>query len=147
VTWVPTSPDDAAWTNLVTAFTHYVAANYEAALIPANVAVEARLFRFLERNLSRIAANEMVEQFLTSEATYSRQLNILLPLVVSKLGGPQLNEDLRGKLRRLNRLRNDVAHRGHCAPPLSKDECAELVTASLFGFRYLGHLAQTQSSA
>ena len=147
VTWVPVSPDDAAWTSLVTAFTHYVAANYEASLIPANVAVEARLFRFLERNLSRVAASEAVERFLTSDATYSRQLNILLPLVVSHLGAPQLNEDLRGKLRRLNSLRNDVAHRGHCAPSLDKDECAELVTASLFAFRYLGHLAEAPSSA
>jgi hypothetical protein len=54
-----------------------------------------------------------------------------------------LNEDLRGKLRRLNSLRNDVAHRGYCAPPLDNDDCAELVTASLLAFRYLGHLAQT----
>lgn len=147
VTWVPISPDDAAWTNLVTAFSHYVAASYEASLIPANVAVEARLFRFLESNLSRVAANETVERFLTAHATYSHQLNILLPLVVSHLGAPRLNEDLRGRLNRLNSLRNDVAHRGRCAPPLSKDECAELVTASLFGFRYLGHLAQTPSGA
>ncbi len=53
VTWVPSSADDAAWTNLVTAFSHYVGGNYEASLIPANVAVEARLSRFLEHNLTR----------------------------------------------------------------------------------------------
>jgi len=140
VTWVPTSPDDSAWTNLVTAFSHYVAATYEASLIPANVAVEARLFRFLEHNLSRAAANEAVERFLTRHATYSHQLNVLLPLVVGHLGAPQMKEDLRGRLNRLNSLRNDVAHRGRCAPPLTKDECAELVTASLFAFRYLGYL-------
>src|SRR5947209_2609297 len=50
VTWVPTSNDDAAWTNLVTAFNNYVSANYEASLIPANVAVDAWLCRFLEHN-------------------------------------------------------------------------------------------------
>ena len=140
VTWVQTSPDDAAWTNLVTAFSYYVGANYEASLIPANVAVEAKLFQFLERNLERVASNETVEEFLTMHATYSHQLNVLLPLVVNHLGAIPLNRELRGKLNRLNRLRNDVAHRGRCSPALSKDECAELVTASLIGFRYLSYL-------
>jgi hypothetical protein len=140
VTWVPNSPDDAAWTNLVTAFSHYVGGSYEASLIPANVAVEAKLFQFLERHLSRVASTETVEQFLTMHATYSHQLNVLLPLVVSHLGAKPLNRDLRGKLNRLNKLRNDVAHRGRCTPSPSKDECAELVTASLIAFRYLGYL-------
>jgi len=103
--------DDAAWPNLVTAFSHYVG-NYEASLIPANVAVEARLFRFLEHNLTRVAANETIERFLTVHATYSHQLNVLLPLLVSHLGAPELSSDLRGRLNRLNSLRNDAAHRG-----------------------------------
>jgi hypothetical protein len=144
VTWVPMSPDDAAWTNLVTAFSNYVAAcalgaNYEASLIPANVAVEARLFRFVERRLLKVAFKRRVKGFLTSNATYNHQLNILLPLIISEnIGVPSLPDELRERLNRLNELRNDVAHDGHCTPPLSKDDCAELITASLFAFRYLG---------
>ena len=140
VTWVESSVDDAAWNNLVTAFDFYVNNDYESSLVPANVAVESRLFRLIERHLTATASKHRVKDFLETGATYSHQLNVLLPSIVHQLRATDMPGDLRGRLNRLRDLRNQVAHRGRCENKLSQDLCAELITAALFGFRYLGCL-------
>ena len=141
VTWVETSVDDAAWTNLVLAFDYYADKNYETSLVPANVTVEYRLFQFVEQQFANITSQQRVKDFLESAATYSHQLNILLPFIARQLNAPVMPTDLRGRLNRLRDLRNLVAHHGRCNPPLTNADGAELVTAALFGFRYLGILA------
>ena len=140
VTWVETSPDDAAWNNLVAAFAFYVHGDYEYSLVPTNVVVESRLFRFLARHLGAHIAEKRVKAFLENDATYGHQLNILLPFIVQQLRAKDMPDELRGRLNRLRDLRNQVAHVGRCDRELSKDHCAELITGALFGFRYLGHV-------
>jgi len=140
VTWVERSPDDTAWNNLVSAFDFYVDGDYEYSLVPANVAVESRLFRFIAKHLGAQIAKIRVTDFLENHATYGHQLNILLPFIVQRLRGPNMPDPLRGRLNRLRDLRNQVAHLGRCETELSKDDCAELITAALFGFRYLGYI-------
>lgn len=140
VTWVESSVDDVAWNNLVTAFDFYVNNDYESSLVPANVAVESRLFRLVERHLTATASKDRVKDFLESGATYSHQLNVLLPSIVHQLRATDIADDLRGRLNRLRELRNQVAHRGRCDHKLSQNQCAELITPALFGFRYLGSL-------
>jgi hypothetical protein len=140
VTWVERSVDDAAWNNLVTAFDFYVNNDYESSLVPANVAVESQLFRLIERHLTATANKRRVKDFLENNATYSPQLNVLLPSIVHQLRATDMPNDLRGRLNRLRDLRNQVAHRGRCDRNLSQDGCAELITAALFGFRYLAYL-------
>jgi hypothetical protein len=137
VTWVPSSPDDIAWSNLVSAFDAYTDEDFEKSIIPANVAVEAKLYRFLERAFDGIASKDRTRDFLESAATYSYQLNILLPLF-SRIGKfPELDPIIRGLLNNLRDTRNSIAHRGKSDPPLTKDRTAELLTAALFGFRYI----------
>src|SRR4029453_3754679 len=139
VSWVPHSPLDASWGNLVTAFEAYVAFDYDAAIVPANVAVEAALSVFLFAYLPRTKiSNEHVKLFLEDAATYSHQLNVLLPLVADWSGAPRPPDHLRGALNRLRRLRNDIAHRGKPDTPLIQADAAELLCAALFGFRYVG---------
>jgi hypothetical protein len=139
VSWVPHSPLDASWENLVTAFEAYVAADYAAAIVPANVAVEAALSVFLFDYLARYKiSGTHIKPFLDDAATYGHQLNVLLPLVAEWSGAPRLPDHIRGALNRLRGLRNDIAHRGRPDVPLIQAEAAELLCAALFGFRYVG---------
>jgi len=74
---------------------------------------------------------------LESGATYSHQLNVVLPAFVSILKMPCLPDNIRGSLNRLRKLRNDMAHRGGLDIPIEKETAAEYLCAALFGFHYL----------
>lgn len=137
VTWVPRSPGDEAWRNLIDAFHAYAGRRYEAAIVPANVAVESRLSQLLGTFLGRVAGKDRVEAFLETGATYSYQLNVVLPALLSFTKAPQLPAHIRGSLNRLRDLRNDLAHEGHLESPLERDDVARLLCAALFGFHYL----------
>jgi len=86
------------------------------------------LFGYLAR---RTISNAHIKPFLDDAATYSHQLNVLLPLVA---------EWSRMALNRLRRLRNDIAHRGKPEALLTPAEASEVLCAALFGFRYVGFL-------
>ena len=138
VTWVKMSKEEIAWNNLISCFSYYADKDYEQSLIPANVSVESKLYSLLEKTLGNVASKKQIKNFLEDAATYSYQLNVLLPLILrynSHL--PKIDDKIRGFLNRLRSLRNDIAHRGKCKNKLTQKECAELITAALFGFRYL----------
>lgn len=137
VTWVPHSADDEAWQNLVDAFESYGAGRYQSVVVPANVAVESRLSRLLAEFLREVASRENVESFLREGATYSHQLNVLLPALRSFTNAPHLPDHIRGNLNRLREFRNQMAHRGIIDPPLQRSVIAECLCAALFGFHYL----------
>jgi hypothetical protein len=137
VVWLPHTRDNVAWHNLVSAFDAYVAADFQQMIIPANVAVEVRLTRFLSNHLTSIASTRTVESFLNDAATYSHQLNLLLPLLLTGLKKPLMSHLLRGNLNRLRKLRNDIAHRGETETALSRPEAAELLCSAFFGFKFL----------
>ena len=140
VTWVPHSAADDAWQSLFDAFEAFIAERYSSVVVPANVAVESSLLVFLTRFLDPIVGKKKTEDFLSSAASYSHQLNVLLPLVAELRGMPRLPVHIAGCLNRLRSLRNDLAHSGATAAPLTRKETAQLLTAALFGFHYIRHL-------
>src|SRR5262245_34797547 len=74
VTWVFPSPLDVSWTNLISASEAYALGDYPAAIIPANVAVEAALSMFLTNFLTyRQIGKKHIEDFLVEAATYGHQ--------------------------------------------------------------------------
>ncbi|MDR6469566.1 hypothetical protein J2777_003294 [Paraburkholderia graminis] len=138
VTWMPAAPGNAVWDGLVSAFEAYVDEKYRAAIVPANVAVEATLSAFMYDFLvHQGVGGKRADSFLSDAATYSHQLNVLLPLITGLTGLPKLSDSIRGRLNALRGLRNEVAHHGHTEKPLTKDTVAELLTAALFGLRYV----------
>ena len=137
VTWVPHTRHDDTWGRLVEAFQAYVAEGYTECLVPANVAVEASLTLYLTDYISKFVGRQWAERFLQEAATYSYQLNVVLPLITSFAGISPLPEQVRGLLNRLRDLRNQMAHRGKLDTELTKHEAAELLCAALFGFRYM----------
>lgn len=138
VTWI--SKTGEIFDNLITAFQYYYSEEYEKIIIPANVAVEYPLGIYLtEKIKSNNIGNKRIKDFLQNGATYSHQLNVLLPLVInySDTEYPMMNDDIRGILNRLRSYRNKMAHEGSLNDELTRAECAELLTAVLFAFLYL----------
>lgn len=139
VTWAASSENDTAWNNLVSAFDAYTNGDFRNAIVPANVAVESKLLSLMEKTFSGITNKKHASEFLRSAATYSHQLNILLPLVIKMKNIPPLDPIIRGLLNSLRDARNSVAHRGE-HNQLSKNRTAEFLTAALFGLRYLDYI-------
>ena len=137
VCWVQTTFTEESWQNLVHAFEAYSIDRFPSAIIPANVAVESRLTRVLQEYFTKFAAKDRVDDFLETRATYSYQLNVLLPVLTHWVNFPQLPDHIRGQLNRLRDLRNDIAHKGKLDSELDKSSCANLVCAAAFGFGYV----------
>lgn len=136
VTWVAPGLDEVGLRQLIDAARAYDAARYDSLIVPANVAVESALGTAAYDWLTAFCGKERAEGFLADAATYSHQLNVLLPIACYTIGLKPLPERIRGVLNRLRGLRNDVAHRGVPSIPPSKDTAAEFLTAAVFGFHY-----------
>jgi len=145
VTWVVSSEADFAWNNLVAAFDAYADDDYLEAIIPANVAIENRLHRLVYRDFEGTCSKDRIESFL-KDATYSHQLNVLLPYILSLKALPPMDDKLRGHLNGLRKLRNEIAHNGYREKPLTRSECADYLAAVVFGFRYLDIISKTMGS-
>jgi hypothetical protein len=138
VLWVDISQEHELWRQLVIAFESFAAGRLSAAILPANVAVEARLFRIVAEILEKTASRDRVERFLKDGASYGHQLNVLLPALVHGHPVPAMADHIRGSLNRLRKLRNDLAHSAKFTIEPDRDEVATVLCAALFGFRYLG---------
>ena len=139
VVWVPHTADDDAWQKLVQGFESYITKQYDSAIINANIAIESKIGRLLYAYLDIVLnlSKKHIEDFLVEGATYGHQLNILLPLITYMKEFPPMSDNIRGLLNRLRKLRNKLVHEGIIEKQLEKNEVAEMMTAALFGFRYL----------
>lgn len=140
-TWIPHVEGDDVWMDLVNAFRSYFTEEYSAAAIPANVAIESRVGRLFTSCLEQVIAKQRVAGFLTDAATYSHQLNVLLPLLARLIGFHPLPDHIRGALNGLRNHRNTVAHKGTPATPPARDTVAEWLCASMFGIHYTNLMA------
>lgn len=137
VVWVDHSEDDYSWKNLVEAFEYFSLKDYAKCVIPANVAVESRLNHLMFSHYTKTASEDQVTDMLSRGASYSHQLNVLLPSVADEFNIPALPAQVRGYLNRLRKLRNQIAHKGKLEKNLDLGSAADLVCAALFGFAYL----------
>lgn len=143
--WIIPS-DNISWENLVASFECYIDGDFNSAIIPANVAVEAEISPLVAKVLSHSASNGAVKSFLENDATYGHQINILLPFICSAYKLCKLPDKIRGLLNRLRKLRNDLAHDGYVTPSLTQDDTGELLTAAVIAVQYC-HLLQRQINA
>jgi len=137
VIWLCHAKDDESRRSLIDAFHFYGFGKYQETIVPANVAVESRITVLLDSVLRVVASGERVKDFLSKGATYSHQLNVILPLLAKLTNLPGLDENIRGQLNRLRDARNDIAHRGKPDKILDKASAAEMLCAALFGFEYM----------
>lgn len=135
-TYVTRGIDTAPARSLVEAASQYAAGRYDALLVPANAAVEVTVARAVDIALQSFVGTDAREHFLDDAATYSHQLNVMMPLLAHVASAPLLRDDLRGQLNRLRKLRNQMAHDGELATPIGKTDAARLLTAAVFGSHY-----------
>jgi hypothetical protein len=136
VTWIAPGSDEISIRQLVDAARAYDVERYDSMIVPANVAVESALGTAVYDWLTAFCGKERAERFLADAATYSHQLNVLLPVACYTIGLKPLPDHIRGVLNQLRGLRNDVAHHGVLSSSASKDLAAEILTAAVFGFNY-----------
>jgi len=135
VTWFARGPTDSSIRHLVEAARHYEAMRFDAVVLPANIAVEAKLGPVVHDALTGFCGRDRLRSFLNDAATYSHQLNIVVPMIAALVQAPRLPEEIAGILNRLRGLRNDVVHKGSCNQQ-SQDDAADYITAALFGIQY-----------
>ncbi|PCJ28817.1 MAG: hypothetical protein COA97_00305 [Flavobacteriales bacterium] len=137
IDWVKNPVNNEIWNNLIESVEAFSINRFQSSVIPANVAVEAKLNEIIDGYLSRYASVKRVADFLTSGATYSHQLNILLPLIASFEDFPILPNDIRGSLNELRVYRNEIAHKGMTTKPLEKSTMSTLLCSASFAMGYL----------
>ncbi len=138
VTWALHDADDDGRRNLNRALLAVANVRLDEAIIPANIAVEVTLGRVLTDHLRALRISEKrIEPFLSDAATYSHQLNVVLPLALANTVAPPMNDGLRGTLNRLRGLRNDAGHTGRTKEPLTNETVGECVAGAVFGFHYV----------
>jgi hypothetical protein len=137
IDWVPKNEENEVWHNLIEAIESFSQYKYHLTIIPANVSVEAKLNFILFKYLTRIASKKRVSDFLSNGATYSHQLNILLPLLADFEKFPLMPDFLRGYLNELRDYRNEFAHQGKYSKDIDKSTTARLLCSATFGLAYL----------
>ncbi len=146
INWVEIENNEL-WNNLIEAVEAFSISKFKSAIIPANVAVEAKLNQILNKYLlSKDLSAKKINSFLTNGATYSYQLNILLPLLVNFEKFPILPDIIRGKLNTLKNYRNKIAHKGTFEKPVNKKEIGELLCSVFFALAYLDLLEKKINS-
>ena len=137
ITWIKHSSNEESLVNITDAFEAYSTNQLNESVVPANVAVESALSKLLSTYISSMTSKKRTEDFLTNAATYSSQLNVVLPLIVNMKGLTKLPDDVRGLLNKLRGLRNQIAHTGNIEDDLSKSDFADILCAALFGLKYI----------
>ena len=138
VTWALHDADDDGRRSLNRALLAVANGRPDEAIIPANIAVEVTLGRVVAEHLRALRISEKrIDPFLSDAATYSHQLNVVLPLVLATTSAPPMSDGLRGTLNRLRGLRNDAGHTGRTKEPLTGEIVGECVAGAVFGFHYV----------
>lgn len=137
ISWIHSTHDFSSWQALVDAFESYHLGDYQGSIIPANVAAESMVRRLVSRVLGKFSSREKVDDFLNNGATYSHQLNILLPVIAGLHKAEELPEHIRGNLNRLRGIRNDIGHRHKTDKKLDKESMSKFLCAALFVFHYV----------
>ena len=143
--WFRPEDGEVVLPHLMDASREYSDGRFDRLVVPANIAVESALSPLLGRFVEEFAAKDEARRFLRDGATYSHQLNVLLPMLAAFRKLPKMPEGVRTRLNRLRRLRNEIAHSGACQT-MTRPDAAELLAAGIFGVRYVEFLRLSPGS-
>lgn len=136
VFWLPAGTAAIPPSHLMEAARKYSAHKHDEVVLPAHVAFESALGPPVLSAIRAFCSVEKAKEFLDHGATLYHQLNVLVPMICHITGAPRLQDSILSLLNRLRTLRNEIAHDGHLRTPLTQDNAAEFLTASVFGYRY-----------
>jgi hypothetical protein len=140
VTWLaPTGEPEIE--PLVAAADAFDLKNYRGVIVPANIAVEAKLNNVMAAHYAQFSSKSKVKEFLgVGGASYGHQVQSLWPSLFSFTSAPPFPTALFQNLNQLRSLRNKVAHEHQ---DITRIDAATMLLTALFGYRYLavfGHL-------
>jgi hypothetical protein len=134
---------------LLDAFIFYRDGSFDRMVVSANTCVEMLVSRYLHSKLiSNGVSKKRVEPFLKQAATYSYQLNILLPLI-HRLHPeiPALEGDVLQLLDELRQLRNNVVHEGATVGASARPQLRKMLAAAYIAYKYFGFYGSDGSGA
>jgi hypothetical protein len=141
VAWVDSDRFAPPLQSLVDAAESFIEGWYSRMVVAASVAVETSLMMFVEAALLDVVSRTKLRGFLENDATYSRQLNILLPILLRLRNVAMMPAEVMGRLNRLRDLRNRVSHRA-CSAELDQAESGRLLAAAIFATNFLQRLLE-----
>ncbi len=103
---------------------------WERTVVPANLALELAIGRLVGDGLRKVGLSD-------DRLDYSKELNLVLPLLSRTFSVKPLPTHLLDEANRLRRFRNDMVHGGKPRAPISRAEAAKLLAAALFGVHYV----------
>lgn len=142
INWAEKLNDNQIWENIINAVESFTVKDYNSCIIPSNVSVESTLHNIMTKYFSPFSAKDRVEDFLNNGATYSHQLNLLLPLIAHSNSFPKMPDNIRGNLNKLRGYRNSLAHKGKTDKQIDKKTVSELICSAAFGLSYLNLLEE-----
>lgn len=107
-------------------FAHLAAGRYSEAVVSGNVAVEHSVSALLREQLPQHIGSAATESAASS--SLQMRLDVVVPLWSEAAGLPRLPDPVPEKLRRLRKLRNEVAHGKEIS--LDEDEVSDLLAAA-----------------
>lgn len=121
---------------LLDAFKFFLEENYRYMVISAHSAIEILQYKFFENFLKEhnVSKNK-TENFLKDAATYSYQLDPLLPLITKIKEYPMFDDKILEGLKNLRKDRNNLVHRGQTDISDITKLKKELISA-FFAFKY-----------
>lgn len=128
--------EDLANMLLLDAFKFYNERNYRYMIISAHSAVEIMQYKFFEKLLNENdISNGKTKEFLKGAATYSLQLDPLLPLMSKIMDFTMFDNKICENLKSLAKDRNNLIHRGKTDISDMTKLKEELISA-FFAFKY-----------
>jgi len=125
---------------LLDAFVLYREGSFDRMVVAANTCVEMLISQYMHTRLRHHGVKkDRAESFLKQAATYSYQLNILLPLMRHLYPEvPALEPSVLEALDQLRKLRNDVVHRGVVVGVAARPLLRKMLAASYIAHKYFG---------
>lgn len=121
--------------NLLNAIDSYIDSNQTELIMNCNRALELITGKICFKEFKKEKGKDSVENFLSTGATYSHQLNHLLNLICKANNIKEIENEILIKINSIRKNRNNIAHEGILKDNkiLTKAERAEILSITILG--------------
>lgn len=121
--------------NLLNAINSYIDGNQTELIMSSNRALEIITGKICFKEFKKEKGKSSVENFLSTGATYSHQLNHLLSLICKANNIKEIENDILTKINSIRKNRNSIAHEGILKDNkiLTKIEMIEILSITILG--------------
>ncbi|MFT7002742.1 MAG: hypothetical protein ACJAWW_000075 [Sulfurimonas sp.] len=127
--------DDISDKNLLSSIHNYIDNNQIDLIMNTNRALETIIGKICFKEFNKDKAKKSVEEFLSTGATYSHQLNYIINLICKANAISGIEKELLIKINQIRKYRNNIAHEGFLKDnkQLTQVEKAEILATTIVG--------------